>query len=142
MAQFVEVSTETKLLGDATAGDDDSDPAAVQNPFSGDGILTFQIAGPFFFGAAGSVSAVLSRLGEAPRAVILDLSAVPFADNSRAHILVAFAEKAHKRGAPMFVAGASRAVIRSLLSAGLSRRLVRYAPSVAVAHERAMKLIA
>jgi len=104
-------------------------------------VLIFQIAGPFFFGAAGSVSAVLSRLGEKPRAVILDLSAVPFADNSGAHILVAFAEKAHKRGAQVFIAGASRAVTRSLLSAGLSRRLVRYAPSVAVAHARALKVI-
>ncbi|MCL2589711.1 MAG: SulP family inorganic anion transporter [Betaproteobacteria bacterium] len=141
MAQFVEVTTQTKLFSDATVENGDSDAAAAHGAFADDGILTFQIAGPFFFGAAGSVSAVLSRLGEEPRAVILDLSAVPFADNSGAHILVAFAEKTHKRGAPMFVAGASRAVIRSLLSAGLSRRLVRYVPNVAVAHERALRLI-
>jgi len=140
MAQFVEVSTEIKLLGDATAGEGDSD-AAAHEAFRDDGILIFQIAGPFFFGATGSVSAVLARLGETPRAVILDLSAVPFADNSGAHILVAFAEKARRRGALVFVAGASRAVVRSLLSAGLSRRLVRYAPSVAAAHERASQLI-
>ena len=146
MAQFVEVSTEMKLLGDATAEDGDGkdgdgSEAAAHEAFRDDGILIFQIAGPFFFGATGSVSAVLARLGETPRAVILDLSAVPFADNSGAHILVAFAEKARRRGALVFVAGASRPVVRSLLSAGLSRRLVRYAPSVAAAHERALKFI-
>ncbi|MDH7795502.1 MULTISPECIES: SulP family inorganic anion transporter [unclassified Beijerinckia] len=139
MAQFVEVTTEVKLLGDATA--DGEGASAAHEAFPADGVLTFQIAGPFFFGATGTVSAVLSRLGETPRAIVLDLSAVPFADNSGAHILVAFAEKSHRRGAPVFIAGASRAVRRSLLSAGLSRHLVRYAPDVATAHARALKLI-
>lgn len=141
MAQFVEVTTEVKLLGDATA-ENGENASAAHEAFPSDGVLTFQIAGPFFFGATGTVSAVLSRLGETPRAIILDLSAVPFADNSGAHILVAFAEKSHRRGAPIFIAGASRAVRRSLLSAGLSRHLVRYAPSVAEAHVRALKFIA
>jgi len=58
-----------------------------------------------------------------------------------AGLTVAFAEKAHKRGAQVFIAGASRAVTRSLLSAGLSRRLVRYAPNVTVAHERTLRLL-
>ncbi|MDT2021738.1 sulfate permease [Methylocella sp. CPCC 101449] len=142
MSQFVEVTTEVKLLGDATAENGAENGGAAHEAFPSDGILTFQIAGPFFFGATGTVSAVLSRLGETPRAIILDLSAVPFADNSGAHILVAFAEKSHRRGAPVFIAGASRAVRRSLLSSGLSRHLVRYAPDVAEAHERALKLVA
>ncbi|MCL2715756.1 MAG: SulP family inorganic anion transporter [Alphaproteobacteria bacterium] len=138
MAQFVEVSTEMKLL-EETGDDGNRDEAAAHEAFR-DGILIFQIAGPFFFGATASVSAVLARLGETPRAVILDLSAVPFADNSGAHTLIGFAEKARHRGAPVIIAGASRPLLRSLLSAGLSRRLVRYAPTVALAHERALKL--
>ena len=138
MAQIVEVTTHVKILDEQNG-----QVAIVETPeheaFAADGILIFRIDGPFFFGATGAVSAVLARLGEKPRAVILDLAAVPFADNTAAQIVLAFAEKAHSRGAPVFIAGASRPVIRSLLSAGVSRGLVRYAPTVELAHERALK---
>src|SRR4051812_6112769 len=49
-----------------------------------------------------------------------------------------FAERAHRRGAQVFVTGATRSVRHVLLREGLRRPVVRFAPSVADARMAAL----
>ena len=128
MAQLVEVRTHKNIL--------DSDEGAEQAFEDGQSdVVTYRIAGPFFFGAASSVSSVLEQIGQRPRAFILDLSAVPLADATGAQALVSFRDKANKAGAQVFIAGADPGVKRTLVACGLSPESVTYVETIEAAHE-------
>ena len=43
-------------------------------------VVVYRISGAFFFGAAASIGAVLERIGDAHRNLIIDFSAVPFVE--------------------------------------------------------------
>ncbi|HEY8578435.1 MAG TPA: STAS domain-containing protein, partial [Beijerinckiaceae bacterium] len=135
MAQIVEVTTHAPLL--PAEGPDDPAEGVRAEPADADrDVVVYRIAGPFFFGAASQVAAVMEQIDRKPRAYVLDLSAVPLADETGAQTLLAFARKARRAGAQVVVAGASRGVRRALLHAGLDRRMAAYTSSVAAARER------
>ena len=77
MAQLVEVTTHQQIL-DEDRGDFSDPNRSAYLAADTDDIVVYRIAGPFFFGAAGTVSEVLERLGQTPKAFVLDLSAVIF----------------------------------------------------------------
>ena len=52
------------------------DEASQQDPT----VVVYRISGAFFFGAAASIGAVLERIGDAHRNLIIDFSAVPFVE--------------------------------------------------------------
>jgi sulfate permease, SulP family len=83
------------------------------------------------FGASMSIATALEQIGRFPKAVVLDLSAVPLADSTAASSLRAFADRARRHEADVFIAGASPNVRHVLVRLGLRPPLVRYAPSVA-----------
>ena len=82
------------------------------------------------------VYGALDQIGEKPRGFVLDLSRVPFVDETAAHALIAFFGKAQKRGVRVAVAGVQRPVLRTLLQNGLDRRMVIMAPDVDAARKR------
>ena len=139
MAQLVEVNTHTPLV-EEDVGDFDRVRTPYQGMRNGEDLLVYRIAGPFFFGAASMVATVLDNIGQRPKVFVLDLSAVPLADGTGAQALLGFVEKAHRAGTRVFIAGASRAVLRPLLHSGLSRDLVTYVSSVEEARKRAERL--
>lgn len=105
-------------------------------------VVVYSIAGPLFFGAAGNVGAVLERIGSRPKALVLDLSKVPFADSTAARTLLSIAHETTRRGAQLYIAGASPAVRRVLTHEGLKVPLVRYAANVAAARDAASRALA
>ncbi len=118
MAQSVEVETGSPMVeGDRADGTDGKAP--YQGPQGDADIAMCRISGAFFFGAAGAVSAMLDRLAENPRAYVLNMADVPLLDSTGAATLEAFARKAAKRGAALYIAGARPAVRRMLLSHGV-----------------------
>ena len=134
MAGVVEDAMHTRLV-------DDDVPDVIGGPdtaheFDARGIAVLSLRGPLFFGAAGQVSSVLDQIGEKPRGFVLDLSRVPFVDETAAHALIAFFGKAQKRGVRVAVAGVQRPVLRTLLQNGLDRRMVIMAPDVDAARKR------
>ena len=134
MAGVVEDAMHTRLV-------DDDVPDEIGGPdtaheFDARGIAVLSLRGPLFFGAAGQVSSVLDQIGEKPRGFVLDLSRVPFVDETAAHALIAFFGKAQKRGVRVAVAGVQRSVLRTLLQNGLDRRMVIMAPDVDAARKR------
>ncbi|MDB5593995.1 MAG: SulP family sulfate transporter [Hyphomicrobiales bacterium] len=129
MAEMVQVSTHENLL-DEDQADAPTDQRTPYLPNGGADIVVYRIAGAFFFGAAGTIAAVLDRIGTAPRAFILDLAAVPLADATAAQTLTAFIAKAKKSGTRVFVSAASPAVRHVLWENGLTTDVVTYAPSI------------
>lgn len=128
MAQLIEVQAHVPSLISDGLEDNGSETGATAEEF--DGVVTFKIAGPFFFGTAGVVSSVLDQIGEKPRGYIIDLSGVPLADVSGAQALASFARKSKKEGASIVFVGANRSVLRVLLQSGLTRPLVAYASTI------------
>jgi SulP family sulfate permease len=98
------------------------DPEPSTNP----DIAVIRISGAFFFGAAAAVTAALDRIGEHPKTYVIDMSTVSILDSTGAATIEAFARKAHKRGAKIYITGASPAVRRSLLVHGLKPPRIRY----------------
>jgi sulfate permease, SulP family len=96
-------------------------------------IVVHRISGAFFFGAAGSVAAALDRIGERPKAHVIDFSAVPVVDSTAAATVAGFARKARRQGAVVYVAGAQPAIRRLLLSYGVRPPEVRFRTSLAEA---------
>ena len=134
MAGVVEDAMHTRLVDD-DAPDEIGGPDTAHE-FDARGIAVLSLRGPLFFGAAGQVSSVLDQIGEKPRGFVLDLSRVPFVDETAAHALIAFFGKAQKRGVRVAVAGVQRPVLRTLLQNGLDRRMVIMAPDVDAARKR------
>lgn len=102
-------------------------------------VAVFRISGAFFFGAASAVSTALDRIGEHPKAYVLDVSDVPLLDSTAAASLASFVRNAGRHGARVYVAGAGREVRRALLRHGVRPPLARFRSDVehAVASARA-----
>ncbi len=139
MAELVEVTTRETIVEDDKPDGKPSDRTAYE-PQKDDEIAVYRISGPFFFGAASQVALVLEQIGAAPKAYILDLSAVPLADETAAQTIMVFAKKAKRNGARVMIAGARRDVIRTLIKAGLDRSEVDYATNIEAARAKFHRL--
>lgn len=136
MAQMVEVTTHTHAPLLAPDQPDRVGPSSSFTRAEDHEVIVYCINGPFFFGAASRVASTIEQIERAPHAYVLDLSAVPLADETGAQALLGFVKKARKAGARVYFAGASRSVTRRLLRAGLGRGLATYVSSVEEARKR------
>jgi SulP family sulfate permease len=126
MAESVEVQGHGQLIVDDEPDDYSDTRAYDPAAFSDRDIVVYRISGAFFFRATAAVSGVLERIGR-PRVFVLDFSDVPMVDSTGAKTLKRLAEKLALTGTPIFITGASLKVRRSLLLAGLSKPIIRYA---------------
>jgi sulfate permease, SulP family len=127
MAQAVEVEQSKPVLdedrADAQNGRTPYDVALATDP----DIVVYRISGAFFFGAAASVAAALDRIGEHPKAYVIDFSAVSVIDSTAVATIEGFVRKAHRHHALVYVSGALPAVRRNLLTHGVRPPSVRFA---------------
>lgn len=137
MANLVEVQSDAALIDEDQADGSGPGRTPYVGPGDSDDVMVYRIRGPFFFGAATEVAAVLDRMGQFPKLFILDLSAVPFADSTAAHALLSFVKKAGKAGAAVYLAGASAGVRHVLVQHGLRPPVCHYAATVEDAREEA-----
>ena len=129
MSQTTALETHVPLAAEDVSDNDSSEPydeAAQQDPT----VVVYRISGAFFFGAAASIGAVLERIGDAQRNLIIDFSAVPFVDSTGAKTIEGLAHKAAQRGVVVTLTGMSEGVRRELAAQGARRPLVRKAPSI------------
>ena len=132
MAHAVEIDRPVLVADDDEADRADGDGATYDAALAaGDDIVIFRITGAFFFGAVGEVAATLDRIGEHPRAYILDLSGAPVLDSTAAAMIAGFARDARRHQAMVHVAGARPAVRRMLLIHGARPPDVRFRTSLA-----------
>jgi SulP family sulfate permease len=141
MAESVEVKGQGVLIAEDRADQENGRRAYDPAEASDRDIVVYRISGAFFFGATAAVSAVLDRIGQLPRVMVLDFSDVPIVDSTAAKALEKFAERLANAGTEVILTGASIGVRRSLLRAGLGKPLVRYAKSAeqALAYARAAR---
>jgi SulP family sulfate permease len=93
-------------------------------------VVVYRITGAFFFGAAAAVGTVLERISARHRALIIDLTAVPFLDATAANTLDGLARKAAKRRVRVVLTGTSHEVRQELFVHGVKPPLVRYERSI------------
>ncbi len=82
-------------------------------------VVIYRISGAFFFGAAASIGTVLDRISDTHRAMVLDLTAVPFLDSTGANVIEGLAKKTARRGVRMYLAGANAGVAQALAAHGI-----------------------
>ena len=128
-------------------GDDQADTAGPgrerYDPATRDaGILVCRISGAFFFGATSEVGAALDRIGEHPRAFVLDFSDVPFADISAAKMLAGVVKRFGRSGTKVYFCGVSAQVRQSLKGAGIDSPDVSFAADAHSAQTQARQQFA
>lgn len=93
-------------------------------------VVVYRISGAFFFGAAASVAAALERIGEHPKAYVIDFSSVSVFDSTAAATIEGFARKVARRGGALYISGASASIRHVLLAQGVRPPEVRYKPKL------------
>jgi sulfate permease, SulP family len=102
------------------------DPGLATDP----DVVVYRISGAFFFGAAATVSAALDRIGEHPKAYVVDFSAVPVIDSTAAATIEGFVRKSKRDAAQVYIAGAPSAVRRELITHGVRPPAVVYSENL------------
>lgn len=123
MTQTIEVEGGLPMVEEDRA-DSEGDSEGSRAPFTQAGrtdrdIAVCRISGAFFFGTAAAVSTALDRLGDAPRAYVIDLADVPMLDSTGATTIAAFADKIARRKAGLYISGARPAVGTMLHAHGI-----------------------
>jgi len=132
MAQAIEVEQGAPMI-EGDRADSDNAPTIETGAARDPDIAYCRISGAFFFGSAGIVSATLNRLGEHPRAYVIDLTDVPMLDSTGAAIVEGFARKVTRRGAALYIAGARPAVRHVLVAHHVTPPHARYRATCAEA---------
>ena len=120
---------------DANGGRTPYDSALATDP----DVLVYRVAGAFFFGAASTVDLILERIGGQQRAIVVDLSGVPFLDSTAANSMAGLAANAGRHGKQFYITGAAPPLRQMLVAHGVREPDVRYRAYVedAVAEARA-----
>lgn len=114
---------------DANGGRKPYDEAVANDPE----IVVYRISGAFFFGAAASIGAVLERISDTYRVLIIDFEAVPFVDATAANMIEGLAHKARRRGISLVLTGTSHDIRKELFAHGVKRPLATYERTVDLA---------
>jgi SulP family sulfate permease len=94
-------------------------------------VVVYHLNGPWFFGAAARLGAVLEQVSERPRALVVDFAAVPLMDSSGAYSFALLARKMARREGRLVISGASAEVRRVLHQAGVRGDQVLFVPDLA-----------
>lgn len=93
-------------------------------------IVVYRIRGAFFFGATASVGAVLDRISDKYRGLLIDLSDVTLIDSTAAHLIEQLVHKAGKRGVEVMLTGTTHDLRVQLFAQGLKPPKVGYESSI------------
>jgi len=109
------------------------------------GVEVYEVNGPFFFGAADKIKAVLNEIAEPPKVFILRMRNVPAIDATGIHALEQMAKKCRHDGTTMILTEIRQQPLRAIVRArklelfGGRRNLAK---SLDVALERAAQVLA
>jgi sulfate permease, SulP family len=93
-------------------------------------VVVYRISGAFFFGAAATVGAVLERIADRPKTLVLDFSEVPFLDSTAAHAIEAAVAKANHNRVRVLLTGTTHGVRQVLFANGVLPPKVRFKNSI------------
>ncbi|MEZ5922853.1 MAG: SulP family inorganic anion transporter [Hyphomicrobiaceae bacterium] len=102
-------------------------------------VVVYRISGAFFFGAAASIGAVLDRIADTHRVLVVDFAAVPFLDSTAARTIEGIAHKAARKGVRVILSGTSEELRKAFAAHGLRPPVVAFAPTIDAARAEAQK---
>jgi SulP family sulfate permease len=131
MSKTTAIETDTPFVSedkadDAYGGRKPYDEAAASDPH----VVIYRISGVFFFGAAASIGAVLDRISDTHRHLVIDFAAVPFLDSTAANTIEGLALRAKRRQVEVILTGTSREMRTELFAHGIKPPLVHYQQSI------------
>ena len=131
MSRTTAIETDLPLVPDDKADDSNDDRKPYDETVAKDpDVVVYRISGAFFFGAAASIGAVLDRIADTHRMLVVDFSAVPFIDSTAANTIESLAHKARRHGVEVYLTGTNHDVGRELFAHHIKPPLVHYAASI------------
>ena len=115
---------------DVAALEEDEDEAVTAGLRRDDEILVYRIRGAFFFGAAASVGAVLERIGDTHRAMIVDFAEAAMVDSTAIHTIAGLVTTARRRGVLVVLTGGDAELQAGLEAHALDASTVPRAPDI------------
>ncbi len=106
-----------------------------------DEILVYRINGAFFFGAAASVGAVLERIADTHRALVVDFADAAMVDSTAIHTIEGMVTTARRKGVAVILTGADRALRTQFEMHGLRPPEVEFEGTVQQGVARARALL-
>ncbi|MCB1360352.1 MAG: SulP family inorganic anion transporter [Rhodobacter sp.] len=106
-----------------------------------DAILVYRIQGAFFFGAASAVGAVLERIGDHHRALVVDFTETAMVDSTAIHTVEGLLTSAARKGVVVVLAGVSPALADQFAGHGIAAPEVEFAPTARDGVRRARVLL-
>lgn len=95
-------------------------------PAAADGQVVYHLHGPYFFGAAARLGALLDQIANQPSTLVIDVSDVPFIDSTGARSFELLAKKLQRKGTQLCLTGVRAEVRKVMERSGLKEPLVRY----------------
>lgn len=89
-------------------------------------ILVYRIRGAFFFGAAASVGAVLERIGDSHRGLLIDLKDITLIDTTALNTIDGLAKQAARRRVEVMLTGTTHEQRQQLFAHGLKPPRIHY----------------
>ncbi len=94
-------------------------------------VVIYHLNGPWFFGAAARLGAVLDQVAEQPKAFVVDFAGVPLVDSSGGYSFALLARKMARKGGRLVIVAARPEVRRVLHQAGLMGAHVTFVDDLA-----------
>lgn len=131
MSKEIGIETHAPLvLSDRADNSGDKRPSYDAGVVADPEILVYRISGALFFGASAAIGAVLDRIADTHRLLVIDLDAVSLIDSTAANVICNLAQKAANSSVGCVLTSASPAVRQALSAYGVAPPLVSYAASV------------
>lgn len=111
--------TEVRALNTIGEGDDDAGEDLISTDAIPPGVEVYEIAGPFFFGAADQFKDVLAEVSKKPRVLIIRLRRVPFVDSTGLHVLRDLIRRTQGDGTRVMIAEIQPQPLQALQRGGI-----------------------
>ncbi|MFR9651544.1 MAG: sulfate permease [Rikenellaceae bacterium] len=118
MAEVTEVSVVRSSLSLEEEGENDKETLEIP-----DGVDVYQIDGPFFFGIANKLDAVMEWIGDEPKVRIIRMRRIPFMDSTGLHNLETLIKISQEGGIKVILSGVNAKVNRSLVRSKINTLL-------------------
>ena len=105
MSEAMEISAGVSTTDDDLRTGDANDAVVDQRARLPKDVEAYQISGPLFFGSANRLDNLLDQFPKPPKAFILRMRLVPVIDASGVHALQKLADRCHRKGIALIVAG-------------------------------------
>ena len=106
MSEIVAIKTDANPLTDK--GEETHDETSIPLPLQKslpEGVETYRVYGPFFFGAASRINSILNDMRTPPKCLIIQMRDVPMMDSSGVASLVSVFDKIRKNGGRIILSG-------------------------------------